>query len=81
LPTINDGNEAGYGGATCPPSGQYCNSASAGIWMSASSNTGAQNNEVYRRINGADGTGFDVDWGNHSSSRTSGGRGDAGCGA
>ncbi|MDV7216561.1 carbohydrate-binding protein [Streptomyces prunicolor] len=63
-----DGNKAGYGGAksTCPPSGQYCNGASAGIWMSGSSNTVVQNNEVYCHINGADGTGFDVDWGNHN---------------
>ncbi|MFE9602874.1 right-handed parallel beta-helix repeat-containing protein [Streptomyces hokutonensis] len=63
-----DGNKAGYGGAksTCPPSGQYCNGASAGIWMSGSSNTVVQNNEVYCHVNGADGTGFDVDWGNHN---------------
>lgn len=63
-----DGNKAGYGGAkaTCPPSGNYCNGASAGIWMSGSSNTVVQNNEVYCHINGADGTGFDVDWGNHN---------------
>ncbi|MCX5268714.1 carbohydrate binding domain-containing protein [Streptomyces sp. NBC_00199] len=63
-----DGNKAGYGGAkhTCPPSGQYCNGASAGIWMSGSSNTVVQNNEVYCHINGADGTGYDVDWGNHN---------------
>ncbi|MEV0740360.1 carbohydrate-binding protein [Streptomyces sp. NPDC050549] len=63
-----DGNKAGYGGAksTCPPSGNYCNGASAGIWMSGSSNTVVQNNEVYCHVNGADGTGFDVDWGNHN---------------
>ncbi|WP_046733087.1 carbohydrate binding domain-containing protein [Streptomyces humi] len=63
-----DGNKAGYGGAksTCPPSGQYCNGASAGIWMSGSNNTVVQNNEVYCHVNGADGTGFDVDWGNHN---------------
>ncbi|KPI06660.1 Carbohydrate-binding CenC domain protein [Actinobacteria bacterium OK074] len=63
-----DGNKAGYGGAksTCPPSGQYCNGASAGIWMSGSSDTVVQNNEVYCHVNGADGTGFDVDWGNHN---------------
>ncbi|MHC5905067.1 carbohydrate binding domain-containing protein [Streptomyces sp. S6] len=63
-----DGNKAGYGGAkaTCPPSGQYCNGASAGIWMSGSSNTVVQNNEVYCHVNGADGTGYDVDWGNHN---------------
>ncbi|MDX3247126.1 carbohydrate binding domain-containing protein [Streptomyces sp. ME18-1-4] len=63
-----DGNKAGYGGAknTCPPSGQYCNGASAGIWMSGSSNTVVQNNEVYCHRNGADGTGYDVDWGNHN---------------
>ncbi|MEU1321191.1 carbohydrate binding domain-containing protein [Streptomyces tibetensis] len=63
-----DGNKAGYAGAktTCPPSGQYCNSASAGIWMSGSSNTVVQNNEVYCHVNAADGTGFDVDWGNHN---------------
>ncbi|MFJ2815305.1 right-handed parallel beta-helix repeat-containing protein [Streptomyces sp. NPDC087294] len=62
-----DGNKAGYGGAksTCPPSGQYCNGASAGIWMSGSNDTVVQNNEVYCHVNGADGTGFDVDWGNH----------------
>ncbi|MEU9167188.1 carbohydrate binding domain-containing protein [Streptomyces sp. NPDC048420] len=63
-----EGNKAGYGGAksTCPPSGQYCNGASAGIWMSGSSNTVVQNNEVYCHVNGADGTGYDVDWGNHN---------------
>ncbi|MFC1437899.1 carbohydrate binding domain-containing protein [Streptacidiphilus sp. N1-10] len=63
-----DGNKAGYGGSdsTCPPSGNYCNGASAGIWMSGSNNTVVQNNEVYCHVNGADGTGFDVDWGNHN---------------
>ncbi|MGW1782670.1 carbohydrate binding domain-containing protein [Streptomyces sp. NPDC002143] len=63
-----DGNKAGYGGAkdTCPPSGQYCNGASAGIWMSGSNDTVVQNNEVYCHVDGADGTGFDVDWGNHN---------------
>ncbi|MET7571198.1 carbohydrate binding domain-containing protein [Streptomyces sp. NPDC005492] len=63
-----DGNKAGYGGAknTCPPSGQYCNGASAGIWMSGSNDTVVQNNEVYCHVNGADGTGYDVDWGNHN---------------
>jgi hypothetical protein len=63
-----EGNKAGYGGAkaTCPPTGQYCNGASAGIWMAGSSNTLVQNNEVYCHVNGADGTGFDVDWGNHN---------------
>lgn len=63
-----DGNKAGYGGAkaNCPPSGQYCNGASAGIWMSGSNDTVVQNNEVYCHVNGADGTGYDVDWGNHN---------------
>ncbi|MGW0709404.1 carbohydrate binding domain-containing protein [Streptomyces sp. NPDC002643] len=63
-----EGNKAGYGGAKedCPPSGQYCNRASAGIWMSGSNDTVVQNNEVYCHVDGADGTGFDVDWGNHN---------------
>ncbi|MFF5522647.1 carbohydrate binding domain-containing protein [Streptomyces coeruleorubidus] len=63
-----EGNKAGYGGAKehCPPSGQYCNQASAGIWMSGSNDTLVQNNEVYCHVDGADGTGFDVDWGNHN---------------
>ncbi|WP_329213632.1 carbohydrate binding domain-containing protein [Streptomyces sp. NBC_01485] len=63
-----EGNKAGFGGAkaTCPPSGQYCNGASAGIWMSGSNDTLVQNNEVYCHVNFADGTGFDVDWGNHN---------------
>lgn len=63
-----EGNKAGYGGAkeNCPPSGQYCNQASAGIWMSGSNDTVVQNNEVYCHVDGADGTGFDVDWGNHN---------------
>lgn len=63
-----DGNKAGHGGlkSTCPPSGQYCNVASAGIWMAGSQDTVVQNNEVYCHANFQDGTGFDVDWGNHN---------------
>ncbi|KOV81609.1 carbohydrate-binding protein [Streptomyces sp. NRRL WC-3618] len=63
-----DGNTAGHGGlkSTCPPSGQYCNKASAGIWMAGSQNTVVQNNEVFCHANFQDGTGFDVDWGNHN---------------
>ncbi|MGW0425138.1 carbohydrate binding domain-containing protein [Streptomyces sp. NPDC003015] len=63
-----DGNKAGHGGmkSTCPPSGQVCNRASAGIWMSGSKDTVVQHNEVYCAANFQDGTGFDVDWGNHN---------------
>ncbi|MFC5665220.1 carbohydrate binding domain-containing protein [Kitasatospora misakiensis] len=63
-----DGNKASHGGlkSTCPPSGQACNRASAGIWMSSSNNTTVQHNEVSCHANFQDGTGFDVDWGNHN---------------
>ncbi|MBW8817387.1 MAG: carbohydrate binding domain-containing protein [Streptomyces sp.] len=63
-----DGNKAGHGGlkSTCPPSGQVCNRASAGIWVAASQNSVIQHNEVYCAANFQDGTGFDVDWGNHN---------------
>ncbi|WP_181804444.1 carbohydrate binding domain-containing protein [Streptomyces shenzhenensis] len=63
-----EGNKAGHGGlkSTCPPSGQYCNRASAGIWVAGSQNSLIQQNEVYCAANFQDGTGFDVDWGNHN---------------
>ncbi|WP_298876119.1 carbohydrate binding domain-containing protein [uncultured Microbacterium sp.] len=65
-----DGNDTAYGGAKsltqCPPSGQYCNGASASIWMSGSNDTVVQNNSAVCFVNEADGQGYDVDWGNHN---------------
>lgn len=63
-----DGNDAAYGGAksinACPPSGAYCNGASASMWMSGSTGTVVQNNRVACFVNEADGQAYDVDWGN-----------------
>jgi hypothetical protein len=65
-----DGNDTAYGGAkslkACPPSGDYCNGASASIWMSGSTDTIVQNNSAVCFVNEADGQGYDVDWGNHN---------------
>lgn len=65
-----EGNDTAFGGAKsingCPPSGQYCNGASAGIWMAGSSDTLVQGNSVVCNVNEADGQAFDVDWGNHN---------------
>lgn len=64
------GNTASYGGSkslnACPPSGQYCNGASASIWMSGSTGTIVRSNSVACFVNEADGQAYDVDWGNHN---------------
>ena len=67
---IIEGNDAAFGGAkslsACPPSGQYCNGASASMWMSGSNDTIVQGNSVVCFVNEADGQAYDVDWGNHN---------------
>ncbi|MBW8816912.1 MAG: right-handed parallel beta-helix repeat-containing protein, partial [Streptomyces sp.] len=63
-----ENNKAGHGGlkSTCPPSGQVCNRASAGIWVAGSQDSVIQGNEVYCHANFQDGQAYDVDWGNHN---------------
>ncbi|MCX5422618.1 carbohydrate binding domain-containing protein [Streptomyces sp. NBC_00078] len=63
-----ENNKAGHGGlkSTCPPSGQVCNRASAGIWVAGSQDSVIQGNEVYCQANFQDGQAYDVDWGNHN---------------
>jgi len=65
-----EGNDAAYGGTksinACPPSGQYCNGASASIWMAGSLDTVVQGNSSVCNLNEADGQAFDVDWGNRN---------------
>ncbi len=48
----------------CPPKGQYCNKASASIWIAGSEHTLIAGNDVRCYLNEADGQAFDVDWGN-----------------
>ncbi|RII95421.1 carbohydrate-binding protein [Clavibacter michiganensis] len=63
-----EGNDAAFGGTksinACPPGGQYCNGASASIWMAGSNGTLVQGNSSVCNVNEADGQGYDVDWGN-----------------
>lgn len=67
---VMDHNDAAYGGSKsmtgCPPSGQYCNGASASIWVAGSNDSLIQSNSVACDINQQDGMAFDVDWGNHN---------------